>query len=447
MDQIFEEGKTWRILAVDDEPEVLEGYEAILSAMGHLQGAHEQQLDDLNQLMNADLSQWRKKNVPRFELQCAESGELGYHKVMTALNEHRPYAVIYLDMRMPNGWDGLETAIRVREVDPHVRIIIVTAYADHSLSDIRSKIGVGFEFLTKPIHREELSQLTLLHIEQWERDIELQRYRKELEQLVEARTHALQEEVDQHKRTAQALEQSNRYRSEFVANMGHELRTPMNGILGLNDLLLRSPVSEEQRGYLETQRESAQQLMKLLNELLDVSQLESGTMEISERPFDLEELFQQLEYHFKTVLAVDQSITLQRMWDEGVPSHLRGDGSHLMQILTHLCSNAVKFSEQGEVVIAVTATESTISSHCLLHFAVIDQGCGMSEAQQQEIFELFVQGDGSLTRQQGGTGMGLAICQRLVLLMGGEPMAVESREGHGSIFSFSLPFEVVPAFE
>ena len=193
----------WRILAIDDEVSVLETYQAILQATGDMEDQHSSDINDLNQLVNLG-SEAVEEKQSHFDLTCVNSGEAGYQQVKGAIQQGTPFAVIYLDMRMPNGWDGLDTAIKVREVDPHVRIIMITAYADHSMTQIRSKIGVDFEFLNKPINREELSQLTRLHIENWERLKELERYREQLELLVERRTAELKLEADNHKQCGQA---------------------------------------------------------------------------------------------------------------------------------------------------------------------------------------------------------------------------------------------------
>ncbi len=269
----------------------------------------------------------------------------------------------------------------------------------------------------------------------------LKRSQQDLEQRVEQRTADLSHEIERHKVTEKKLEQSARYKTEFIANMSHEIRTPMNAILGLNNLLLQSELNGKQRNFLENQQSSAQTLLRLLNDILDISRIESGKMEVENRPFSLDQLLNTLHATVYSGLAMEKGLQVTIEREEHIPDHLLGDEHRLLQVLINLCSNGIKFTEKGGVKIVVSPVEATTEQY-LLRFAVEDSGIGMSNEVQNRVFEAFVQADSSTTRRFGGTGLGLAISQRLVQLMGGSGIEVESVEGEGSTFSFELSFDI-----
>ena len=215
----------------------------------------------------------------------------------------------------------------------------------------------------------------------------------------------------------------------------------MNGVMGLNGLLLRTDIDATQRNYLEIQRESSQELMGLLDNLLDTSQIESGKMEIEVEPFELEPLLQKLQRFLQSGAAQEKGLECRGNLGNNLPHTLLGDAQRLTQVLNNLCSNAIKFTDQGSIGITVATVEGEARNQKVLNFSVSDTGIGMSAEQQHQIFDLFTQADSSLTRRHGGSGLGLAISQQLVQMMGGAGIEVSSEVGVGSTFSFSLAFE------
>lgn len=252
--------------------------------------------------------------------------------------------------------------------------------------------------------------------------------------------HRLAKIESELRKAKNAAEAANRAKSEFLSNMGHEIRTPMNAILGFTYLMFQTEITSSQKEFLDNAYESAQTLMKLLNDILNYSELESERHCIEETVFSIEETFQNLS-DTMNLKAEEKGLCIRYSVSEKMPYTLLGDPMKLTQILSNLVENAIKFTEKGDIVLSaeqVSCSEDRVK----IRFSVADNGIGITSEKLPIIFDAFTQADGSITRKFGGTGLGLAICKRLTEMMGGE-ISVESEAGKGSIFSFTAEFGIV----
>ena len=394
-----------RILIIDDNPAIHNDFNKILGAKD---SSESDATADLFLGITAETT-----GGPEYSLSSAFQGQEGVELAKTAIDERSPFALAFVDMRMPPGWDGLKTIQELWKVDQDLQVVLCTAYSDHSWRDLQEALGRSEKLLIlkKPFDSTEVSQLAVALSEKW-------RLQKELETALETALSA------------------NKAKSNFVATMSHELRTPLNGVLGMTRLLAETELTERQRSLLEACQTSGESLLHVIGSILDFSKIEAGRMELELEATSLMDL---IEGVTQSIGSAKRNVDLNCLIDPEIPAQVYADPAKLRQLIFNLAGNAVKFTNEGSISIAAKCVERT-DDEVTVNFSVEDTGIGIPQEQLVSIFDTFSQVDNSATRNYDGAGLGLAICREFVRLMGGE-ITVRSEEGVGSLFQFALTFK------
>ncbi len=350
---------------------------------------------------------------PEYVFEIAQTGKEGL-KIFDAL---APDCVL-LDYNLPDV-TGLDLLQKLREISAILPVVMLTAQGNEAIAAETIKSGAQNYMSKNGITGESLHQAIQNTIER-------------------AR---LLEEVDEKNRQLEAsklrAEKADRSKSEFLATMSHEIRTPLSGIIGMAELLSHTTLNQKQQKYLSSIATSGELLLTIINDILDLSKIEAGDMQLEEEHLELKPLIAEIVQLLST-RANQNNVELTVRWPDSddIPP-IKSDAVRIRQILINLVGNAIKFTRDGHVIIRVNADKPDSDGKTALHFAVEDNGIGIPEDKLEYIFDRFSQVDSSTTRKYGGSGLGLAICKRLINMMGGK-ISVESTIDKGSTFSFNI---------
>lgn len=353
-----------------------------------------------------------------FELDYAQQGQEACELAARAVAAGRPYALAFVDMRMPPGWDGLTTIRRLWEIDAELQVVICTAYSDRSWSEIQDALTARDRWLVlkKPFDKVEVLQLAQALTEKWHLTRLARLQRATLEEQVSLRTGQLRRAVQ--------------VKNEFLANLSHELLTPMNGILGMLEMLATSPLSPDQIACLADARTCSDKLAQLLLQVVAFNQAEAGTLALDPLPFNPAVLAGEAAavYHD---CAQQKGLVLLVDTAPGLPALVHAPAALVRQILLVLLDNAVKFTPRGSVTVQVTGDAARLG------FCVADTGVGLTPTQLEWIAQPFAQVDGGLARRNTGIGLGLPLAKRLAASLGGE-LAIAAQPGVGTRVAFTV---------
>jgi signal transduction histidine kinase len=464
-----------RVLVADDEPATLNIYRQVLSKPADGRSSPVAEMVELGDRL---FGKGEKNSAnSSFELVTCHQAVEAVDQVRASLEAEQPFALAFLDIRMPPGPDGVWAAEQIRSLDPHTEIVMVTGYSDINPKDITERVppAQNLLYFQKPFHPYEIVQCASTLGAKWKAEWELRKILNNLEREVQLRTaelaqanEQLKQEIEARQKAMEAAESASRSKSEFLASMSHEIRTPLNHIIGFTELVHDKKIGElnkVQEEYLGDVLESSKHLLSLINDILDLSKIEAGKMELDISQVDLHGL---LNNSLKLVKEKAMAHGIRLSADLAkIQEVIQADERKLKQIMYNLLSNAVKFTPEGGKIqiyghvidrlvrpgkrypnfeptggfengTADNGAKGTAPSKWI-EIAVSDTGIGLEPQDQEHIFKPFIQVDSSAGRRYQGTGLGLSLTKCFVELHGGQIWVESDGRGKGATFSFVLP--------
>ena len=424
-----------RILVIDDNESIHKDFKAILCG-GDLDTSS---IDKVEATIFGGKKP-KTQTTTSFDVSSAYQGKEGLEMICKAVDEGRPYAMAFVDVRMPPGWDGIETIQRVWKEYSDLQVVICTAYSDYQWHEIVKKLGESEKLLIlkKPFDNMEVHQLACALTKKWHLVQQARIKQKELERIVNRRTHELEETNKELAVALKEAEEASQAKSEFLANMSHEIRTPMNSIIGFAEVLAEEDLTKEQKQYVEHIRTASHNLLDIINDILDFSKIEAGKLDTDIIDCSMEELFDNMETLLYP-MADEKHLAFEIQRCDPLPKQIRTDPVRVKQCLINLINNAIKFTKAGHVYVKVSTLKR--NNKDFIRFDVEDTGMGIHPDKQKTIFESFSQADSGTTRRFGGTGLGLTITKELTSLLGGE-LSLTSEPKKGSVFTLIIPANI-----
>jgi signal transduction histidine kinase len=426
-----------RVIVIDDYPDIFDLFCDILCRENdsHTLAEMESDLFGRNHYPHPAGS----SSMFNFELVYASQGQEGAERIRQACEEGNPFSLAFVDMRMPPGWNGIETVKHIWKIDPYIQVVICTAYADYSWEEIVRHLGFtdNLLILKKPFDPAEISQTAIAMTTKWILAKQVAMKMHDLEEMVKQKTGELMIAKEQ-------AEKANQSKSDFLATMSHEIRTPMTGVIGMSEILLNTPLNEEQKNYVEAINTSSEVLLTIINGILDFSKIEAGELELESAPFDVKKAVEDVVRVLK-LQAGKKGLKLNASFLPKTLPLVSGDFVKVRQIIFNLGGNAIKFTHEGSVTIKVemAAIENNIGQ---FHIDIEDTGIGMKPEVLDHIFDKYIQAGPDTAHKYGGTGLGLTITKRLVEMMGGS-ITVKSTPGKGTLFRVKLPLPLAVDME
>ncbi len=407
-----------RILVIDDNRDIHSDYRKVLCGRRQQRSA----LAIGASLLFGETEQARDPSLA-FQMDSAFQGEEGRDKALAAVEAGEPYAVAFVDMRMPPGWDGLRTVRELWKCDPNLEIVVCTAYSDRSWSDFVREFGEtpNLIILKKPFDPVEVLQMASCLCQKWA-----------LARKLEARLTGLEH---LNRESASELYQALKSRSDLMANISHELLTPLNQIMGFATILEDTDLDEEQRTFITEVCNSSTRLLALVQDVLAYNNLIRDNLSINKVQFDLRTFLQETMLAYQSV-ATGKAMALEASVAANLPALIEADRAKIRHVLDKLIDNALKFSDSG-----VVRVEAEIDSGdpSMLAITVSDQGPGIAPDLAHKLANsAFMQGDGSSTRIHGGVGVGLTLSRKLVQAMGGR---LSISNNGGAVIRFTVPLQ------